>query len=159
MCGGVAALLLASPLLADEAVPGPSHGIEYPQGWQQWGTIAVSQRTDNQTIRVILGNDIAVEAARSGQTRPWPAGAKLGKVVWKAAALEQWPAALGPEQFVHAEFMVKDPARFTDSGGWGWARWVGLEQTPFNQGNGICVDCHTPVKGQDWVFTKPASWP
>lgn len=44
-------------------------------------------------------------------------------------------------------------------GGWGWARWVGLEQKPFNDGMQSCVGCHTPVKSRDWVFTDPAPFP
>ncbi len=70
------------------AQPAPN-GIPYPTGWQNWKVIAVSHREDNHTLRVILGNDKAVEAARKGQTNPWPDGAALGKVVWKDAVKSQ----------------------------------------------------------------------
>ena len=133
-----------------------SHGIAYPAGWQEWATIAVSHRTDNDTMRVILGNDVAVRAARSGDTDPWPEGAVLGKVVWKTTELADWTAATAPAEFVHAEFMFKDSERYAETGGWGWARWVGLEQEPFEGGMQVCVACHTPVKDRDWVFTDPA---
>jgi len=139
--------------------PEPSHGIAYPQGWQDWATIAVSHRSDNHTLRVIVGNEIAVQAARSGNTNPWPDGSIIGKVVWKAGSLEHWPAAIAPDQFVHAEFMFKDAQRYPDTYGWGWARWVGNEQTAFNEGSTVCTACHTPVKNNDWVFTKPAPFP
>ena len=46
-----------------------ANGIEYPEGWQDWRVIATSHRTDNNTLRVILGND-AVDAARGGVTPP-----------------------------------------------------------------------------------------
>lgn len=144
---------------ASENTPAPSHGIDYPTGWQDWGTIAMSHRTDNNTVRVILGNDVAVAAARAGQTNPWPDGAALGKVVWKHAKLERWEAAIGPGEFVHAEFMVKDAEKFASTGGWGWARWVGLDKEPFAGGMQVCVACHTPVKDRDWVFTEPAELP
>ena len=137
----------------------PSHGIPYPDGWQNWAAIAVSHRTDNNTLRVILGNDVAVQAARAGNTNPWPDGAILGKVVWKDSQLDDWKAATAPGEFVHAEFMFKDSAKYTDSYGWGWARWVGLEQKPFEKGMQVCIACHTPVKHRDWVFTDPASLP
>lgn len=137
----------------------PSHGVPYPEGWQDWATIAVSHRTDNNTLRVILGNDVAVQAARTGNTRPWPDAAILGKVVWKDTPLENWRAAIAPGEFVHAEFMFKDAKKYPDSYGWGWARWVGLEQKPFDKGMKVCIDCHTPVKNRDWVFTEPASFP
>lgn len=139
--------------------PAPSHQIEYPTGWKNWSTIAVSHRTDNNTLRVILGNDIAVEAARAGMTNPWPDGAVLGKVVWKDTQLENWKTAIVPVAFVHAEFMFKDSKKHSETYGWGWARWVGLDQKPFDKGPQVCTSCHTPVKGRDWVFTDPAPFP
>lgn len=144
---------------AADKTPAPSHGVPYPEGWQNWATIAASHRTDNNTLRVILGNDAAVKAARAGNTNPWPDGAILGKVVWKDTRLENWKAAIAPGEFVHAEFMFKDSKKYTDSYNWGWARWVGLEQKPFDKGMKVCIDCHTPVKNRDWVFTEPASLP
>ena len=154
-------LLFAIPAAAYSAdnTIAPSHGIAYPIGWQDWATIAVSHRTDNNTIRVILGNDLAVKAARSGNTNPWPDGAVLGKVVWKDTQLSDWQEATAPGEFVHAEFMFKDNKRYSNTYGWGWARWVGLEQKPFEKGMNVCTSCHTPVMMRDWVFTEPASFP
>jgi hypothetical protein len=152
-------LACASIVSADEQVPEPSHSIIYPEGWQKWGTISVSHRMDNNTIRVILGNDDAIKAARSGNTNPWPDGAILGKVVWKETKLENWKEAVVPDKLVHAEFMFKDSRKYPRSYGWGWARWVGLEQKPFNMGTQVCTTCHTPVKDRDWVFTEPAIFP
>lgn len=74
--------------IGSNSIPDPSNGITYPTGWQNWATIAVSHRSDNNTIRAILGNDVAVEAARSGITNPWPDGAIIGKVVWKDTELK-----------------------------------------------------------------------
>lgn len=149
----------ASTALAADSTPGPSHGIAYPTGWQKWATISVSHRSDNNTIRAILGNEIAVQAARAGKTNPWPNGAIIAKVVWKDTQLEDWKTATAPGEFVHAEFMFKDAEKYADTYNWGWARWVGLEQTPFDKGTLICTSCHTPVRERDWVFTDPASFP
>ena len=144
---------------ADSQLPLPSHDIAYPEGWQNWATIAVSHRTDNNTIRTILGNEIAIKAARAGKTNPWPDGSVIGKVVWKDNELEDWKAAIAPGKFVHAEFMFKDSRKYTQTYGWGWARWVGIEQKPFEKGPQVCISCHTPVKNRDWVFTDPAILP
>ena len=144
---------------ASEDGTAPSNGVSYPEGWERWPTIAVSHRNDNNTLRVIVGNQIAVEAARSGNTNPWPDGTILGKVVWKDSELQDWQAATGPGEFVHAEFMFKDPEKYAESSGWAWARWVGLEQKPFNEGMQVCIACHTPVMNRDWVFTDPAQFP
>ncbi len=140
-------------------MPAPSHGIAYPDGWQDWAAISVAHRTDNDTVRLIVGNDVAVKAARTGQTNPWPDGAVLGKVVWKAVDLDAWPEAKVPGDLVHAEFMFKDSKRYADTYGWGWARWLGLEQKPFDKGPETCISCHTPVQDRDWVYTRPAVFP
>jgi hypothetical protein len=158
-----ASLLLAcaSTVLADTAPPSPN-GIDLPQDYRDWRVIASSHRVDNNTLRVILGNDIAVAAARSDNTRPWPDGAILGKLVWKDRTHEAWEKATVPGEFVHAEFMFKDSQRWQDTGGWGFARWTGMDQRPYGKDAAFvqeCFGCHTPVKNNDYVFTKPAPIP
>ena len=152
-------LLLSAAVFASESTRPSSNGIAYPEGWENWATIAISHRTDNNTMRVILGNDVAVSASRSGNTNPWPEGAIIGKVVWKASTHETWPKAVAPGAFVHAEFMFKDSELYPDTYGWGWARWLGLDQKPFDDGMQTCIACHTPVEDRDWVFTEPAQMP
>jgi hypothetical protein len=147
--------------VAQAAEPAPN-GMTLPAGYRDWALIASSHRSDNNTLRVILGNEIAVRAARAGQTRPWPNGTVLAKLVWKDQAHAAWPTAQVPGNFVHAEFMTKDDARFADTGGWGFARWVGMDQRPYGTDAGFvqeCFACHAPVKDNDWVFTHPAVLP
>jgi hypothetical protein len=144
--------------------PAPApNGLAIPADYADWQVISVSHRIDHHSMRAILGNDIAVAAARSGQINPWPEGAILGKVVWKETEEPNWKTAIAPDQFVHAEFMYKDSKRWADNGtGWGWARWVGDELKPYGKNASFaqeCIGCHTPVKGQDWVYTKPAVFP
>ena len=55
--------------------------------------------------------------------------------------------------------MFKDSSQHNDSAGWGWARWTGLDQKPYDDGMQACIACHTPVKDRDWVFTEPAQIP
>ena len=105
-------ITLTAGLTAAENTPAPSNGISYPTGWQDWAAIAVTHRVDNNTIRVILGNDIAVQAARNGDTNPWPDNAVLGKVVWKEKRLPDWDEAIVPGELVHAEFMFKDSRQY-----------------------------------------------
>lgn len=136
-----------------------SNGISYPKQWKSWGTIAVSDRTDNKTSRVILGNDIALSASRRGETNPWPEGTIIAKAVWKNKNLEHWTSAVVPGDFVHVEFMVKNSVQYEKTGGWGWARWIGLDLEAFNHGEQSCTACHTPVKDNDWVYTEPAIFP
>lgn len=63
---------------------------------------------------------------------------------------------------MHAEFMTKDAAKFSATGGWGYARWLGKDQKPYGKDASFvqeCVGCHTPVKDRDWVFTHPVQLP
>jgi len=80
-------------------------------------------------------------------------------VVWKEKRLADWDEAIVPAELVHAEFMFKDSQQYKESYGWGWARWLGMEQKPFAKGAESCISCHTPVQEHDWVFTEPAVFP
>lgn len=146
---------------ASSVAPAPN-GITIPQGWQNWRVIAVSHRTDNNSLRAILGNDVAMEAARAGKTRPWPDGTVFAKVMWKDATHERWPTATVPGEFAQVEFMIKDSAKYAATGGWGFARWRGLDLAPYGKDASFvqeCFGCHTPMKDSDYVFTKPVTLP
>ena len=112
--------------------PAPApNGIPFPQGYETWRVIALSHRTDHPSLRVILGNDTAVRAAEAGDTH-------------------------------HAEFMVKDAGKYPATGGWGYARWLGEEYTPYGDNPDFvqeCAGCHAPMKKNDYVFTRPATFP
>jgi len=114
-------------------------------------------------MRIILGNDIAIKASRSDNMNPWPDGAILGKLVFKQVAEKNWPSAIAPDKFVHAEFMYKDAKKYKSNGtGWGWARWLGMDQKPYGKDENLaqpCITCHVPVKGRDWVFTTAIKLP
>jgi len=138
------------------------NGIRLPDGYKNWRLISVSHRTDNNTLRAILGNDIAVQAIINSSTNPWPDGSILGKLVWKDTTHEQWPEATIPGAFVHAEFMIKDNKKYPATGGWGFARWLGMEQKAYGKDAEFvreCFSCHTPMKKNDYVFTHPVITP
>lgn len=145
-------------------VSATANNIAFPADYADWNVISVSHRIDNKTMRLIVGNDVAIKAARNGNTLPWPDGAILGKIVWKEKTEADWPTAIAPNKFVHAEFMFKDSKKWSgNTTGWGWARWVGENAEPFGKdalsAEQSCIACHTLVKGKDWVFTTPAKFP
>ena len=151
-----------SVLAADSKVAPAPNGIALPEAYKDWRLIAPAYRTDKKHVRAILGNDIAIAAARAGKTNPWPDGAILSKLVWKEKTDAAWPTAIVPDAFVHAEFMVKDASKYATTGGWGYARWTGMDQKPYGKDASFaqeCVACHTPVKANDYVFTHPAMLP
>lgn len=128
----ISIFLVAGGAFAGEAtVSAAPNGVQMPTNYKNWRVIGTSHRDDNQTLRVIVGNDAAIKAARGGNTNPWPEGSILGKLVWKDEIHPKWVEATVPGEFVHAEFMVKDSAKYQETGGWGYARWIGMNQTPY----------------------------
>ena len=117
------------------------NGIAFPQDYPEWQVVSVSHRIDNKTLRVILGNDVAISAARTGKTNPWPNGAILGKVVMKQTKDEHWPTAIVPDKFVHAGFMLKDTSKYASTGNWGYARWVGKQLKVYGKNAGFAQEC------------------
>jgi hypothetical protein len=160
---GISVILVAGVVFSSKnEVPPAPNGINLPEGYKDWRMVSSSHREDNKTLRVILGNDIAIKAAREGKTNPWPDGAVLSKLVWKDKSHEKWAKATIPGEFVQAEFMVKDSKEYSSTGGWGFARWVGMEQKPYGKDASFvqeCFGCHTPVKDNDYVFTHPSPLP
>jgi hypothetical protein len=159
---GFSILALGIAFAVNNTIQPSPNGIVMPEGYKGWDLISSSHRSDNDTMRVILGNSIAVVAARAGKTNPWPEGSILAKIVWKNKKHERWPTATVPGEFVHAEFMIKDSKTYASTGGWGFARWKGMEQKPYGKDADFvqeCFGCHTPMKDNDYVFTHPAVIP
>lgn len=158
----LATLLVVPNLQAEEAKPvALSNGLAIPAGYKDFRLIGVSQRADDQTFRAILGNDVAVAAARAGKTNPWPDGTILAKLGWKHKPSDKFPAATIPGDFTRADFMIKDSAKYAATGGWGWGRWIGLELKPYDKADYAqeCMACHAVVKDQDLTFTRPVRLP
>jgi hypothetical protein len=153
---------------AVEAAAAAPNGLELPAQILNWRVIGVASRENDMApnIRVIVGNDIAVEAARSGQTNPWPDGAMLAHYVWAAGENPDSPNSINPVAFNALTLMVKDATEFAADGGWAFANWAfspDAELTPptdpaFDR---ACVDCHTSSVGpdNDFVFTRPGVLP
>lgn len=132
------------------------NGIEYPRGYGNWRLISTTDRFDNNTIRAIFGNDVAVKAIQDNNIQPWPDGAILAKVLWKRVEGQNDLIVAG--DFIHAEFMIKNKVKYATTDGWGWARWVGKELKPFGKTpafTATCTNCHSPVKAFDYVYTMP----
>ncbi|GAB4273245.1 MAG: cytochrome P460 family protein [Methylomicrobium sp.] len=159
----VICLTLGFNVAADTTQPASApNGIEMPKNYRNWRVIGVAHRTDNNTLRSILGNDIAIKAARSGNTHPWPDGAILAKLVWKDREHPLWPAATVPGDVQHFEFMVKDSQKYSATQGWGYARWSGNELQPYGKNAEFaqeCAACHSQAEKTDYVFTIPAKMP
>jgi Haem-binding domain/Cytochrome P460 len=146
----------ASAFASLDTVQPEFNGLPFDKSFANWKLISTTDRGDNNTFRFVLGNEIAVKAAQSGNISPWPDGARLAKVAW-----QQEPGADGlmhPGKFVQVELMVKDARGYKDTDGWGWGRWRGVDLKPFGKDAHLveeCMGCHQPVRGNDYVYTLP----
>jgi cytochrome c553 len=132
------------------------NGIAFPSGYKNWRPISSTERFDNNTIRQILGNDIAIKAIAENQINPWPDGATFAKIAWIAQTGSD--GVIRPGAFFQVEFMIRDRQKYANSLGWGWARWRGADLKPYGKDAGFvdeCVGCHRPLSDTNYVFTEP----
>ena len=146
---------------SEEAAPAagpaasPLFGVTIPEGYRGWQVVAPSHRTDNNEVRVILGNDIAMKAFRGG-TLPFPDGTILAKLAWERVESTEFKNAFIPGKPKRVEFMVKDAKKYAETGGWGFGRFVNGKPADEAQ-HKTCFPCHKAnVKDHDFVFTRYA---
>ena len=162
-----------APAPAPAPAPGSDtpNGLSLPAGMADWRVVGVvnvpSVNGSAATVRAVLGNNVAVEAARSGNTNPWPDGAMLGHLQWQPGSEPASGTAVTPGAFARATVMVKDADEYAADGGWAYGVWQGTDLVPpaapaagmpaFDR---ACVDCHVSrVASQDYVFTVPGELP
>ena len=132
------------------------NGIAFPSDYKNWKAISSTDRVDNQTLRIILGNEVAIQAIAENRINPWPDGTTFAKVAWY-----QQPDGTGfvrTGEFQQVEFMIKDSKKYASTAGWGWARWRGSGLTPYGTAPNFsneCIGCHTPMRSNDYLFTMP----
>jgi hypothetical protein len=131
-------------------------GMTFFPDYKNWKPVSTTDRFDNGTLRVILGNDVAQKAISSGNVHPWPDGAAFAKIAYK-----QQPDATGniwTGEFLQVEFMLKDAQKYKSTEGWGFGRWKTTELKPYGKTANFtteCTSCHAPMKDNDFVYTMP----
>jgi Haem-binding domain/Cytochrome P460 len=133
------------------------NGIKYNPDYKNWVAISSTERFDNGTMRVIVGNDIAVKAAKEGHVNPWPDGSIIVKILWISVVDSTGEIYAGALR--QLDFMEKDKKKYEETAGWGFGRWVnGLELKPYGKNElftSECVHCHQSMQKNDFVFTVP----
>jgi len=123
--------------------PVSPNGVQYSDDFKSWKVISMSTLFD-KSIRVIYGNDIAVKAVETDNFHPWPDGSIVVKSVWKQQELPD--GEIRPGEFVNAQFMVKDSKKYTDTEGWGFAKFSGKDLHPTGKTASFakesCIACH-----------------
>ncbi len=128
------------------------------RGYEDWSVVS-SARTD-EVLKVIVANPAMIEAYKAGipgNGKPFPDGAMIAKLQWKPKKSTEAPFAVDvPDVFSQAFVMEKDSARFSRSGGWGYALFnfepasdtFTADPSPSDCGHA----CHVAVKAKDHIF-------
>jgi len=152
---------VAAPVAAMSAGPAKAaslslNGVPFFPDYKQWKLISTTDRGDNKTLRIIAGNDIAVQAAESRAIHPWPDGSVFAKIT--VASVDDGAGHISAGKFVQVEFMVKDAKKYEATKGWGYARYKADELKPYGADAHFdreCVGCHEPMRDNDYVYTTP----
>jgi cytochrome P460 len=145
-----------------DASRSPVFGVTLPEGYRHWQAITVAHEAgNNNDIRVILGNDIAMKAFRAG-TVPYPDGTIIARLAWKYESSARNNAIFGRDQsFVagdptNVQISVKDSKRFASTDGWGYAQFENDGKA--NQSVTLvnaCYACHKKLPAEtDLVFSS-----
>ena len=138
------------------AVSPAPNGIAFLPDYKNWQAISSTVRADNNTLRQILGNDVAVKAIAENHINPWPDGAAFAKIAWYQEPDDKGLVRAGA--FFQVEFMIRDSKKYAGTLGWGWARWRGADLKPYGKDADFareCVGCHRPLRDSNYVFTEP----
>ncbi|WP_367867287.1 cytochrome P460 family protein [Pedobacter sp. WC2423] len=145
----------AQNLKADK-LPETLTGVPYQPDYKNWQVVSTTDRIDNNTMRVIFGNPIAIKAIAEHHINPWPEGTIFAKVAWDK--LQDADGNVKTGAFKQVEYMIKDSGKYKRTKGWGWARFKTMKLLPYGKNIGYateCVNCHRPVSNNDFVFTLP----
>jgi hypothetical protein len=133
----------------------PNEIAFFPE-YRNWRSISSTDRIDTNTLKMILGNDVAIQAIADHKINPWPNGTVFAKV--SLSRLPDQDGLMRPGRFEQVAFMIKDSKRYASTAGWGWAQWMGTELKPFGKNADFargCIACHAPLRSNDYVFTAP----
>jgi len=135
-----------------------------PPGYRDWKFISAAHEAGElNDIRVVIGNDKAIEAYRAG--KPFPEGTIIGRVAWKMVPSKENNKTFGQAQsFVpgdapdwYLQFMEKNTKKYAATGGWGYSNFdQDLKPLTDEKTMYACFVCHQAVEARDYIFTKYA---
>jgi len=140
------------------AAPAAAFDVKLPPGYRDWRVISVAHEAgNNNDLRAILGNDLAIKAYREGKL-PFPDGTIIARLAWTYLASEENNKVFGRDQSfvagppINVQFMVKDSKKYAATGGWGFAQFK--DGKPDEKAQlGTCFPCHVPANARDFVFS------
>jgi hypothetical protein len=143
-----------------------ANGVAWAEfkGYEMWQVVAPSATDDG--IKSIVANPAMIAAYRggAGNGHAFPDGSMIAKIEWAKVPNPDSPyTVVVPGALKSVSFIEKDSKRFKDTDGWGYAQFKydaasnALQPSTTDPGFAkTCHECHTTVKGRDFIFTKYA---
>jgi hypothetical protein len=129
------------------------------RGYETWRVVAPSQTDDG--LKTILVNPVMINAYKEGvpgNSKPFPEGSIIVKIEWSKKKNSVSPySVMVPDILKSVAFIEKDPKRFPDTNGWGYAKFMyDVASDTFKPygsdsafGKKICHQCHKLVKAKE----------
>lgn len=142
----------------------PIFGIKIPPGYRDWRVVSVAHEAgNNNDLRVVLGNDIAIKAFRARKL-PYPDGTIIVRLAWSYVPSAENDKVFGRAQSfvagfpINVQFDVKDSRKYASTGGWGFAQFKDGKSADAAV-QATCFPCHALIKANDFVFTHYSATP
>jgi hypothetical protein len=136
----------------------PIYGVTIPAGFRDWRLISVAHEAgNNNDLRAVLGNDIAIKAYREGKL-PFPDGAIIARLAWTYTPSDENDKVLGPAHSfvagppINLQLSVKDSRKYASTGGWGFGQFKDGKAAD-EAVHQTCLPCHELAKTRDFVYT------
>ena len=157
---GVAYMARASGQAGAAATP--AYITKMPAGYRDFRWISVAHEEGSlHSLGAVLGNDVAFRAFRDG-TIPYPDGTIIAALHYHNTPSAENDRIFGQAQsFVpgaptNIQFMIKDPAKYAATGGWGFGFFSPNGKAEPAAAMKSCYPCHAREKATDMVFTHYA---
>jgi hypothetical protein len=132
-------------------------GISFPEGYRNWfhhhTTVNLKGHAPEGNIGIqnVYANPLAVEGLKSGNFKD---GATFVVDRFEYTEGENRTLSQGSRKVVAV--MVRNAAKFPETGGWGFAAFKGgdAKAQVVKDGGKACFTCHIPHADNDFLFTR-----
>lgn len=130
---------------------------DYPDFEKKWNLVTVRFRRDTGELRFTYANPVAW-AAMMKNAKDYPPGSVFAKIGFMTGEDARFPSSAVPSGAKRFQLMVRDPKKFADTDGWGYALFQGNGLTYPDEPKAAsmaCAACHRLVQDRGFVFSEP----
>lgn len=149
-------VLVTAGLSGSDSSPLPS--VSYPEDYRDWTHVKSVLVDENSPqfanlggIHHIYANEAAVSVLKGEHAPPYPDGAAL---VFDLLHVQTLEGTTTEGRRKSLGIIVKDRSLYAQTGGWGFAQFVGDTRIASRTDPNVCFGCHQRAKATDFVFTE-----